>query len=333
MKQNNKEFRKTIRKEHNELLAVYEENKKAQLGRWRLRTANSPLRLDQNEIHRHLMDDWKQHFRREKKHKEIKAELRKMTGKPEFDICSDKYLRSIDDPEKKLAMERRRLLLEANAVKQEKRILTQMVESSISDCERMFPKVAMQIAHGHATSGMSIQSHLVSKQKVSAEEAARLKQEDQRVYSAAGRYDEFGRFILTDSLKTKAGMVSAEYAQASGKTGISNEFQMVNSYSTSLGSGGKSTSGVGFSPSRQGSLAMRGPPSRQGSMTSGASGAFSPGQQGARSGSPGSPNGESLRGFSPNSSSKGGGRDPTFDIGARSLDSMTLSSNEPEPSI
>ena len=62
----------------------------------------------------------------------------------------------------------------------------------------------------------------IGKQKVDADEARRINNEDNRVYSAAGRYDEFGRFILTDNLKTKAGMVSAEYAQiqhTDGNTG------------------------------------------------------------------------------------------------------------------
>jgi len=278
---------------------MYEENKKAQLDRWRLRTANSPLRLDQNEIHRHLMDDWKHHFRAEKKHKHIKTALKKMTGKPEFDICSENYIRSIDDPEKRLAMERRKLLLELGTIKKESGILQGMVESSIGDCERLFPQVAMQIAHGHSTTGMSINSSLVSKQKVSAEDAARMQTEDNRVYSAAGRYDEFGRFILTDSLKTKAGMVSAEYALASGKSGVSNEFKMVNSYSAQ-GSGG--------APSRSGSFA----PSRQGSLSSESSngGQFLPRQI-------------SQRGSSPKT------REDPVDIGSQCFDSLTISSNEP----
>lgn len=153
-----------------------------------------------------------------------------MTGKPEFDICTEDYLKNINDPEKKLAMERRKLLLEKKVVKKEKNRLKQMIEKSISDAEKLFPKVALQIAYGHSSAGQSINAVNLRQQKISGEEALILKNQDNRVYSGAGRYDELGRFILIDDLKTKAGMVSAEYAQAVGKIGVKNEFQMINSY-------------------------------------------------------------------------------------------------------
>lgn len=241
---------------------------------------NSPLRLDQNEIQRKLHEDWQNYFKKERKHKQIKEELYKMTGKPVFDICSDEYLRKIEDPEKKLAMERRKLLRELSVVKKESRKLHSMVDKSMTDAERMFPQVALQIAYGHSTSGQSIGSSLISKQRITGEEALAIKNQDHRVYSAAGRYDELGRFVPVDQLKTKAQLVSAEYAQVAGNAGVTNEFQMMNSYALqkqlSVSGGGslsRSVSSTGSSMS---------PTNRSGSMSENR-------RQGSFGGSSGSP--------------------------------------------
>ena len=231
VKAHNQLFRQNVQKDHERLLSKYEQSAKLQRERWRLKTANSPLRLDQNEIHRQLSDRWKEYFRSQKHLTKQRETLRSMIGKPEFDICSDEFLKSIDDPEKRLAMERRKLLIELKTVKKEELQLSSMIEDSIELAKCALPKVALQLVYGADLEGNSqLSSSSLHKQKVSKEQAALIKQQDLRIYSAAGRYDEFGRFILTNDLKTKAGMLGSEFAQAAGNVGVHTEFEMINSY-------------------------------------------------------------------------------------------------------
>ena len=248
MKANNLLFRQNVQRDHENLMSKYERSAKLQHERWRLKTANSPLRLDQNEIHRQLSDKWKEHFKSQKYLENQRKLLKKMIGKPEFDICSDEYLDSIEDPEKRLAMQRRKLLIELKTVKKEERQLVNMIENSIEIAKTALPKVALQMVYGQDIDGNSLSSSSLSKPKVSKEQAILIKNQDLRVYSAAGRYDEFGRFILANDLKTKAGMLGSEYAQAAGNAGVHTEFEMINSYDIPIDILNKQANRLNFPP-------------------------------------------------------------------------------------
>lgn len=186
---------------------------------WREKTKDSPLRLDQNMVHKTLMEAFKEEGRLQSKRKKQRESLKAMTGKPVFDICSDEYIAKVQDPDTKLALIRRKQIVEYNIVKREQKKLGAMIEDTLEEVEKRFPKIALQRAFGESSFDNVAMSMMaqgsISKQKINAIEARRLNAEDNRVYSAAGRYDEFGRFILVEELKTKAGMLAAEKSTAS----------------------------------------------------------------------------------------------------------------------
>lgn len=216
--------------------------RKRQTNEWRVKTASSPYRLDLNEIERLRSNEARDVEKVRIRQRMRSSRIRNMNGVPEYNVCSKEVIKKIESPMSQLALEQYSLQLEDEIARKEEASIAECIGGEIEDIERRFPKIAMMrafglhhggnssssasLANGSMASSLgSLQSllsgpnSLIGKQRISAEKARELKQIDQRVYSGAGRYDEWGNFVLAENMKQKSVIVSAEYAQVSGNKG------------------------------------------------------------------------------------------------------------------
>lgn len=218
---------------------------------WRVKTAHSPFRLDLNEIERTRVLEKRREDKDRKTREDRIACVASMTGVPEPDICPRKDIRKVSDPMVKLALEHRAIVLDINALKYEERKIAKIIDDECSDIERLFPKVAMMRAFSRSqTPGTpsspsshspsvqqwnSVDSNSVgsgsgsvlddfmrlstTKQRIKGDKVKEMKEADMRVYSAAGKYNESGQFILKENMKQQTTVMSAKYASAGGSRG------------------------------------------------------------------------------------------------------------------
>jgi hypothetical protein len=200
---------------------------------WRMKTKDSPYRYDQNEIDlrnaESLFEKKKSRESRKKRLKKVNA----MTGEPFMDFYTDKLKRSLSTQEK-LAMDHFKLLEQLKVVKDEQAILEDLLYQDCDRIEMKFAAVAMQLAAKRqqermmnttsscsAATGASNWS-MISQPKISKERAREIKEKDDRLYQAEGRWNESGQFVPVRSEQDKVGLMSAEFALVTGNKSSQN---------------------------------------------------------------------------------------------------------------
>lgn len=192
----------------------FEQRRLNQIELWRVKTASSPFRIDLNAI---------EHARevkaadREKEERQVKATnelINSMTGKPENDICPKISVKKVLSLFDQIALERSLLVRDLNIVGKEQIQLNNIIEKETLKIEKKFPNVALMRAYGSTSShdlDLKLKSPSLHDQAVSSP----MRKKDNYVYEAAGKYDEWGNFILVENLKQS--VMTAKYAQAPGE--------------------------------------------------------------------------------------------------------------------
>lgn len=233
----NKVFRKKLVKLEAEKMHKYTEARNSQINEWRAKTAHSPYRLDQNEVHRLHFEGFFANEKEKKNRHMLNTKMKSLTGLPKNDICPRDLAKKIKNPSDRLAMEYRATKLQNIATQKDIDVLNDVIDHECDAIIRRFPQIGMRMAFGPSVSSQpsliseenssqltsdsflsdSIRNATLGKRRYDAETVRQMKEKDSRIYSADGRYDEFGNFITTENLKTTTGMLSAKYAQVSGR--------------------------------------------------------------------------------------------------------------------
>lgn len=201
-----------------------------------MKTKDSPYRYDQNEVDlrnaESLYEKKKIRDDRKKRLKKVQA----MTGEPFMDFYTDKLKETLGVQEK-LAMDHFRLLEQLKVVKEEQATLEDLLHQDCEKIEMSFAAVALQLATKRQMSRMnsSVDSsgppglahsasawNLVSQPKISKDRAREIKEQDNRLYQAEGRWTESGEFVPVRSEKDKVGLMSAEFALVTGNKSSKN---------------------------------------------------------------------------------------------------------------
>lgn len=203
---------------------------------WRLKTRDSPYRYDQNEIDlrnaESLHDKKKVRDTRKKRLKKVRA----MTGEPFMDFYTEKLKQTLGTQEK-LAMDHFRLLEQLKVVKEEQATLEDLLHQDCDEIEMKFATVALQLAAKRQLTRMNscstssapgVLTHsasawsLISQPKISKDRARELKEQDDRLYQAEGRWNESGQFVAVKSERDRVGLMSAEFALVTGNKSSKN---------------------------------------------------------------------------------------------------------------
>jgi hypothetical protein len=190
-----------------------------------MKTKDSPYRYDQNEIDlrnaESLHDKKKTRDTRKKRLKKVQA----MTGQPFMDFYTDKLKQSLSTQEQ-LAMDHFRLLEQLKVVKEEQATLQDLLHDDCERIETQFAAVAMTLATkrmeermrtSSCDTGTSVASwSLISQPKISKERAREIKEKDDRLYQAEGRWNESGEFVAVRTEQDRVGLMSAQFALATG---------------------------------------------------------------------------------------------------------------------
>jgi hypothetical protein len=215
------------------------EVRESRLGDWVKRTANSPYRLDQNEVDLIAVQRNRERKKRQKFYKDRKNLVRNMDGTPNMEFYTEDLKKSLS-VEETLAMEHLRLLKTINKLKYEQNKLTELVHHDCDETETKFARIALYrsqkkalersgsslagSANGSLDGGMGGlsaglpglgSSGLI---KVNPDRSRGYKKIDNTVYSADGRWNESGQFVVARSDSDKVGLMSAKYAKATGDT-------------------------------------------------------------------------------------------------------------------
>lgn len=218
---NNERIRKKIKKRFNDIHLRRIEAKHKQEEEWRLKTATSPFRLDLNEVAR-VQDKLLKETETERKRVSVRNEqLRAMTGRVEFEDGVGDRKCFLQAPSSS-GLARNCLLQRAHqkdlkVLHDERSMLEHVIANEIEQVERQIPRVALMRAHGTLSAEEISSNSLIRKQKISGEKAREIMETDMRVYSAAGRYNTVGEFVLKENLNRS--VMTAKYAQAGGKKG------------------------------------------------------------------------------------------------------------------
>lgn len=192
---------------------------------WRMKTKDSPYRYDQNEVdlrNAEILHDKKSfQEKRKKRLRKIKA----MTGEPFFDFYTNKLRQSLGT-EERLAMEHFHLTEKLKVVKKEQATLEDLLHQDCDRVETEFAAVALQLAAKRAEQRMgksdSFSMSMISGPKISSERARELKEQDNRLYQAEGRWNESGQFVPARTEQDKVGLVSSRFALSTGNKSSKN---------------------------------------------------------------------------------------------------------------
>lgn len=130
-------------------------------------------------------------------------------------------------------MEHFRLMEQLKVVKEEQATLEEFLHNDCDQIEMDFAAIALQLAAKRQMQRMSRGSdgsllsrenswNLVSKPKISKERAKEIKEQDMRLYQAEGRWNESGQFVAVKNEQDKVGLMSAEFALATGNKSSKN---------------------------------------------------------------------------------------------------------------
>lgn len=201
-----------------------------------MKTKDSPYRYDQNEIDlrnaESLHDKKKVRDDRKKRLKKVKA----MTGEPFMDFYTEKLKKTLGVQER-LAMDHFRLLEQLKVVKDEQATLEDLLHQDCDQIEMSFTTIALQMAAKRQASRMNSSTdssgppgmthsasawNLISQPKISQERARELKEKDNRLYQADGRWTESGQFVAVKSEQDKVGLMSSDFALVTGNKSSKN---------------------------------------------------------------------------------------------------------------
>lgn len=201
---------------------------------WRMKTKDSPYRYDQNEIDlrnaESLHDKNKAREDRKKRLKKVQA----MTGEPFMDFYTEKLKKTLGVQER-LAMDHFRLLEQLKVVKDEQATLEDLLHQDCDQIEMSFASIALQMAAKRQMSRMNSSANgppglnhsasawsLISQPKISGERARELKERDNRLYQAEGRWTESGEFVPVKTEQDKVGLMSSDFALVTGNKASKN---------------------------------------------------------------------------------------------------------------
>lgn len=201
---------------------------------WVKKTENSPYRLDQNEVDLIALQRNRERTKTKKFYKDRKKLVKSMDGTPNMEFYTDELKKSLT-VEETLAMEHLRLLKTINKLKYEQNKLTELVHHDCDETETKFARIALYRSQRKAMERSGSLASLdggslgesfyggggLSKSNSSILNRSRsrgYKKIDNTVYSADGRWNESGQFVVARSEKDKVGLMSAKYARASGDT-------------------------------------------------------------------------------------------------------------------
>jgi hypothetical protein len=181
--------------------------------------------LDQNEVDVLALERGRERKKRTQYFKDRKKLVRSMDGQPNLDFFTDKMKSSLTT-EESLAMEHFVLLKTLNKLKEEQNTLTKLVHKDSDDIEVKFARIGIKRAADRArmrTAGSSLSSKASfdsSWGNLSApKDGSRTrnwKRLDTTVYSADGRWNESGLFVVARTDKEKVGLMSSKYARVTG---------------------------------------------------------------------------------------------------------------------
>lgn len=202
--------------------------REGRLDEWVQRTKNSPYRLDQNEVDLIAMQRCRERNKRKEFYRERKKLVKGMNGEPNMEFYTPQLEKSLST-EEKLAVEHLKLLKTINKLKYEQNKLTDLVHHDCDETERKFARIALHRSQMKALqrSGSSLgELNRAESLGLSGDLAALggsrprggYKKIDNTVYSADGRWNESGQFVVAQSEKDKVGLMSAKYAKATGDT-------------------------------------------------------------------------------------------------------------------
>lgn len=156
-----------------------------------------------------------------------------------MDFYTDKLRQSLSTQEQ-LAMEHFRLLEQLKVVKGEQETLEDLLHQDCDQIEMKFAHVALQLAAKRQQQRMrksssttnTVESNwsLVSQPKISKDRAREIKEKDMRLYQAEGRWNESGQFVAVRTEQDKVGLMSAEFALATGNKSSKNLVARVKDY-------------------------------------------------------------------------------------------------------
>jgi vacuolar-type H+-ATPase subunit I/STV1 len=194
--------------------------------KWRLKTANSPYRLDQVEVDMQIRDRTLEILRDRKERKQRKNLVKKMNGEADLCFMNEKFISKLDQ-EEKLAIKHFAMLKQLDTVQKEKKKLEKLVLTECDKIETRFVKIALLRAqkrskehHINSSNNNDTESDSVSsiwgtlrQPKIKPNDAKILKSIDNRVYNAEGYYNASGEFIPAVRDRDKVGLMPATYAQ------------------------------------------------------------------------------------------------------------------------
>mmetsp|Transcript_12985 Transcript_12985/g.19567 ORF Transcript_12985/g.19567 Transcript_12985/m.19567 type:complete len:291 (-) Transcript_12985:89-961(-) len=212
-------LKKQICESYNNSVKENEAERQRQITQWVKKTKNSPYRLDQNEVDVLALQRGRERAKRQKYFKDRKETVRKMTGEPNMDFYTDRLKKSLTT-EQLLAMEHLKLLKTLNTLKSEQNKLTDLVHKDCEITEKKFAAIALRRSAQRMMERSGIQSAPSSWDAFGISKtpsrAGTWKKIDNTVYSADGRWNESGQFVVAQSEKDKVGLMSAKYARMTG---------------------------------------------------------------------------------------------------------------------
>ena len=200
-----------------------------------MKTKDSPYRYDQNEIDLRNSESLHDRKRARENRKKRLKKVQAMTGEPFMDFYTEKLKNTLGVQER-LAMDHFRLLEQLKVVKDEQSTLEDLLHQDCEKIEMSFATVAMQLAAKRQMSRMNSTTSfgppaasssggawsMISQPKISKDRAREIKEQDNRLYQAEGRWTESGEFVPIKNEQDKVGLMSAEFALVTGNKASKN---------------------------------------------------------------------------------------------------------------